>query len=49
MNRRAETEIHTLSHRMNLLLDKLEDVEGVVRQSANPAAETEPRTARPDF
>ncbi len=49
VNRRAETEIHTLSHRMNLLLDKMEDVEGVVRQSANPAAETEPRTARPDF
>lgn len=43
VNRRAETEIHALSHRMSQMLDKLEDVEGVMRQAMNREAKTEPR------
>jgi uncharacterized membrane protein len=45
VNRRAETEIQSLSHRLSLLLDKMEDVEGAVRKSANLEAETERRHA----
>jgi uncharacterized membrane protein len=40
VNRRAETEIQSLSNRLSLLLDKLEDVEGIVRKAVNPGAET---------
>jgi uncharacterized membrane protein len=35
VNRRAETEIQTLSHQLNLLMDKVEDV---ARQTASPKA-----------
>jgi uncharacterized membrane protein len=35
VNRRAETEIQSLSYRMSLLMDKMEDVEGMVRQSSH--------------
>jgi uncharacterized membrane protein len=41
VNRRAETEIQSLSNRLSLLLDKLEDVEGIVRKAVNPGAGTE--------
>jgi uncharacterized membrane protein len=40
VNRRAETEIQSLSNRLSLLLDKLEDVEGIVRKAVKPAAGT---------
>jgi uncharacterized membrane protein len=43
VNRRAETEIQSLSQRLSLLLDKMEDVEGVVRQATSQEAKTEPR------
>ena len=33
VNRRAETEIQSLSHRLSLLMDKLEDVEDLVREA----------------
>jgi uncharacterized membrane protein len=33
VNRRAEAEIQSLSHRLRLLMDKLEDVENLVRQT----------------
>jgi len=36
VNRRAEAEIQTLSHRLSLLMDKMEDVEDVVRKSVSP-------------
>jgi uncharacterized membrane protein len=39
VNRRAETEIQSLSNRLSLLLDKLEDVEGIVRKAVNPETE----------
>jgi CRP/FNR family cyclic AMP-dependent transcriptional regulator len=38
VNRRAESEIQSLSHRLSLLIDKVEDVEEVVRQAVGPAA-----------
>jgi uncharacterized membrane protein len=41
VNRRAETEIQSLSNRLSLLLDKLEDVEDIVRTAVNPGAGTE--------
>jgi uncharacterized membrane protein len=41
VNLRAETEIQALSHRMSLLLDKIEDVESLVRESSHLQAETE--------
>jgi uncharacterized membrane protein len=40
VNRRAEAEIQTLSHRLSLLMDKMEDVEDVVRSAVSP--ETKP-------
>jgi uncharacterized membrane protein len=42
VNRRAETEIQSLSHRLSVLMDKMEDVEETVRQAASqkPEAET---------
>jgi CRP/FNR family cyclic AMP-dependent transcriptional regulator len=39
----AETEIQSLSHRLSMLLDKMEDVECVVRQVTTPQAGMEPR------
>jgi phosphoserine aminotransferase len=36
VNRRAESEIQTLSHRMSLLMDKVEDVEDSLRKVLNP-------------
>jgi uncharacterized membrane protein len=44
VNRRAETEIQSLSYRMSLLMDKMEDVEGMVRQSSHLKAEMEPQS-----
>jgi len=35
VNRRAETEIQSMSQRMSLLMDKMEDMEKLVRQSAH--------------
>jgi len=40
VNRRAETEIHTLSHRLGVLMDKMEDVQDTVRQTVGPKAGT---------
>ena len=40
VNRRAEAEIQSLSHRLSMLMDKLEDVEALARQTANRNAET---------
>jgi uncharacterized membrane protein len=40
VNRRAETEIQSLSHRISLLMDKVEDVEDLVRKAVNPEAGT---------
>ena len=39
VNRRAEAEIQTLSQRLSQLMNKLEDVEVLARQAANPDAE----------
>jgi CRP/FNR family cyclic AMP-dependent transcriptional regulator len=36
VNRRAETEIQSLSHRLSLLMDKMQDVEDVLRRTASP-------------
>jgi len=41
VNRRAESEIQSLSHRLSLLMDKMEDVEDSVRKAITPAAKTE--------
>ena len=38
VNRRAEAEIQALSHRLSLMMDKIEGVEQVVRQALNPSA-----------
>jgi uncharacterized membrane protein len=43
VNRRAETEIQTLSHRLSQLMDKMEDVEGAVRAAVNPEAKPAPQ------
>jgi uncharacterized membrane protein len=40
VNRRAETEIQSISQRLSVLMDKLEDVEDVVRQATGPGTET---------
>ena len=37
VNRRAESEIQSLSHRLSLLMDKVGDVEDLVRQAGGPA------------
>lgn len=37
VNRRAESEIQSLSHRLSLLTDKMGDVEELIRQTSNPA------------
>jgi CRP/FNR family cyclic AMP-dependent transcriptional regulator len=36
VNRRAESEIQALSQRMSMLMDKIENVEQIVRQAADP-------------
>jgi uncharacterized membrane protein len=36
VNRRAESEIQSLSHRLSLLLDKVEDVEDLLRANTRP-------------
>jgi uncharacterized membrane protein len=41
VNRRAETEIQSLSHRLSVLMDKMEDVEETVRQAVSPEAQKE--------
>ncbi len=38
VNRRAETEIQSLSHRLSLIMDKIEDVEEILRRDSTPAA-----------
>jgi CRP/FNR family cyclic AMP-dependent transcriptional regulator len=43
VNRRAESEIQSLSHRLSLLMDKVQDVEDVVRHAVGPAMKTELR------
>jgi uncharacterized membrane protein len=42
VNRRAETEIQSISQRLSVLMDKLEDVEDGVRQATSRETETEP-------
>jgi uncharacterized membrane protein len=39
VNRRAESEIQSLSRRMNLILDKVQDVEDVVRHVGSPGGQ----------
>jgi CRP/FNR family transcriptional regulator, cyclic AMP receptor protein len=41
VNRRAAAEIQSLSHRLSLLMDKMSDVEDLVRHAASPAAGTQ--------
>ena len=43
VNRRAEAEIQSLSHRLSLLMDKMEDVDEVVRKTIHPKSGSEPR------
>lgn len=43
VNRRAESEIQSLSHRLSLMMDKVEDVEDALRKSLNL-----PSNAKPD-
>lgn len=38
VNRRSESEIQSLSHRLSLIMDKIEDVESLVRDGVSPAA-----------
>jgi uncharacterized membrane protein len=40
VNRRAENEIQSISHRMSLLMDKVEDVEDSLRKVLNPPIAT---------
>jgi uncharacterized membrane protein len=42
VNRRAETEIQSLAQRMSVLVDKMEDVEGLVRQAVHAEGGKEP-------
>jgi len=42
VNRRAETEIQSMSQRMSLLMDKMEDMENLVRQAVDPEDEKKP-------
>ncbi len=39
VNKRAESEIQSLSHRLTLLMDKVQDVEDVVRQAVSPGGD----------
>ncbi len=45
VNRRAETEIQSLSQQLNLLLDKVEDVENAVRKVVSSPGSIDPRNA----
>jgi CRP/FNR family transcriptional regulator, cyclic AMP receptor protein len=40
VNRRAETEIQSLSQRLSVLMDKMEDMEDAMRQTTSPGTET---------
>ena len=42
VNRRSESEIQSLSQRLSLMMDKIEDVEELVRKGS-PAQKPEPR------
>jgi uncharacterized membrane protein len=42
VNKRAEAEIQSLSHRLSLLMDKVDDVEDVVRQAIAPVTKPGP-------
>jgi CRP/FNR family transcriptional regulator, cyclic AMP receptor protein len=42
VNRRAESEIHSISHRLSLMMDKVEDVEDSLRKVLNPSAAAQP-------
>ena len=44
VNRRAESEIQSLSHRMSLLMDKVEDVEDSLRKVLKAPANTQPNS-----
>ena len=39
VNKRAETEIQSLCHKLNLVTDKIEDLEELLRKKAGPSAE----------
>jgi CRP/FNR family cyclic AMP-dependent transcriptional regulator len=41
VNRRSESEVQALSHRMTLMMDKIEGVEHVVRQALNAQAKAQ--------
>ncbi|HEY9126868.1 MAG TPA: DUF1003 domain-containing protein, partial [Acidobacteriaceae bacterium] len=43
VNRRAEAEIQSLAHRLNMLMDKVEDVEELVRAGKTPPTATDTR------
>ena len=45
VNRRAESEIQSLSRRLSRLLEKVEDVEELMRQGASPAVSGELRSS----
>jgi uncharacterized membrane protein len=45
VNRRAETEIQSLSHRLSVLMDKMEDVEETVRRAVSPETQKERQNA----
>jgi uncharacterized membrane protein len=45
VNRRAESEIQALSHRMSLMMDKIDGVEQTVRQSLKPGTHAGPPNA----
>jgi uncharacterized membrane protein len=42
VNRRAETEIQSMSQRMGVLVDKLDDIEKMMRQPVGPECGKEP-------
>ena len=42
VNRRAESEIQNLSRKLNLLTDKMCDIDDILRERLTPAAETKP-------
>ena len=45
VNRRAETEIQSLSHRLGLLTDQISDVEELIRRGADAASQQPSRPA----
>jgi hypothetical protein len=38
VNRRAEAEVQTISHKLNVLVDKMDDVEELLRRSLSGPA-----------